>query len=139
MKRILIIALFVVCGMAIMKASAQELAPCSETVSSAELRENGIGKGESAFEALTAAMNNAMKKIKANITKLFPDKKLEYSVLSKSTPDGEEIELETTLGQPNVCQQEIECSDDGSNCSASITLSFDISNWLEETKSKKEE
>jgi len=130
MKGILLIVLTLTCGMIAMKASAQETVPCPEDVSSTELRGYGEGKGESAFEALTAAMNNAMKKIKADVKERFPDKKLEYSVLSKSTPDGEEIELETTLGQPNVCRQEIGCFDDGSNCTAYITLSFDITEWL---------
>lgn len=84
-------------------------------------------------------MNNAMKKIKSKVAAQFPEKKLEYSILSKSTPDGEEIELETTLGQPTVCKQEIECADDGVKCTATIVLNFDITNWLEETESNNKE
>lgn len=129
MNKTFILVLIIACGMATTKVSAQEIEPCPENVSGTELREFGTGKGESAFEALTAAMNNAMKKIKVDVAERFPHKKIEYSVLSKSTSEGEEIELETTLGQPNICQQEIECADDGSNCSASITLSFDITEW----------
>lgn len=132
MKGILLIVLTLTCGMMALNALAQEAAPCPENVLSTELRGHGEGKGESAFEALTAAMNNAMKKIKAEVAERFPDKKLEYSILSKSTSNGEEIELETTLGQPNVCRQEIGCFDDGSNCKAYITLSFDITEWLQE-------
>lgn len=112
--------------------SAQEVKPCFETTSSTELRELGTGKGESAFEALTAAMNNAMRKIKADVEEQFPNKKFDYSVLSKSTSDGEEIELETTLGQPSVCQQEIECQENSTKCTATIVLSFDIAEWLKD-------
>lgn len=109
---------------------AQDVAPCASEKLGTELRETGIGTGESAFEALTAAMNNAMKKIKSNVAAQFPEKKLEYSILSKSTPEGEEIELETTLGQPTVCNQEIECQENGTNCTVTVVLSFDIAEWL---------
>lgn len=134
-----IVALLFICATSIVSAYAQEITPCSEEQLSTELREVGTGKGESAFEALTAAMNNAMKKIKSIVAVQFPTKKLEYSVLSKSTPEGEEIELETTLGQPTVCHEEIECADDGTQCKATIVLNLDISNWLEEKDTDKEE
>lgn len=113
---------------------AQNERPCFADAydTDTELREFGMGKGETAFEALTAAMNNAMKKIKSNVAAQFPEKKLEYSILSKSTSDGEEIELETTLGQPSVCQQEIECQENGTNCTVIVVLSFDIAEWLKE-------
>ncbi len=114
------------------KTIAQDIVPCIYEKLDTELREMGTGTGESAFEALTAAINNAMKKIKLNVATQFPEKKLEYSILSKSTTEGEEIELETTLGQPTICNQEIECADDGTNCTATIVINFDISNWLEE-------
>lgn len=109
---------------------AHDVPPCSDEKLNTELRETGIGTGESALEALTAAMNNAMKKIKSNVAAQFPEKKLEYSILSKSTPEGEEIELETTLGQPTVCNQEIECQENGVNCTVTVVLSFDIAEWL---------
>ena len=112
--------------------SAQDITPCAGEKLNTELRETGTGAGESAFEALTAAMNNAMKKIKSDVAAQFPEKKLEYSILSKSTSDGEEIELETTLGQPTVCNQEIECQENGTNCTVTVVLSFDIAEWLKE-------
>ena len=126
-----IIISFVVVGL-LSTLAAQDLIPCADEKLCTELRETGMGTGESAFEALTAAMNNAMKKIKSNVAAQFPEKKLEYSILSKSTPDGEEIELETTLGQPSVCQQEIECQENGTNCTVIVVLSFDIAEWLKE-------
>ena len=132
---IVIFVLFVI----VSKTISQNIAPCIEEKLDTELRETGTGTGESAFEALTAAMNNAMKKIKSNVAAQFPEKQLEYSILSKSTPEGEEIELETTLGQPTVCNEEIECADDGTKCSATIVLNFDISKWLEETESNNDE
>lgn len=111
---------------------AQDVLPCIDEIRNTEFRETGKGIGESAFEALTAAMNNAMKKINSNVTAQFPEKKLEYSILSKSTPEGEEIELETTLGQPTICSQEIECQENGTNCTVIVVLSFDIEEWLNE-------
>ncbi len=93
-----IVILFILVTLVVSTTIAQDVMPCTDEIRNTELRETGKGIGESAFEALTAAMNNAMKKINSNVTAQFPEKKLEYSILSKSTPEGEEIELETTLG-----------------------------------------
>jgi len=131
MRKSIFIVIFVLLAL-VSTTMAQDITPCADEKLNTELREIGTGTGESAFEALTAAMNNAMRKIKSNVAVQFPEKKLEYSIMSKSTPEGEEIELETTLGQPTICKQEIECQENGANCMVTVVLSFDIAEWLKD-------
>lgn len=131
MRKSIFIVIFVLLAL-VSTTMAQDITPCADEKLNTELREIGTGTGESAFEALTAAMNNAMRKIKSNVAVQFPEKKLEYSIMSKSTPEGEEIELETTLGQPTICKQEIECQENGANCTVTVVLSFDIAEWLKD-------
>lgn len=133
MRRFYQIAIFLIAIIAISASiSAQEILPCSEEKSVSELRATGTGSGNTAFEALTNAVTNAMTQIKVNVSTLFPNKRFEYSVLSKYTAEGEEIELETTLGQPNICDEQIECADDGKDCKAIIVINFDASEWFKE-------
>lgn len=87
------------------------------------IRAYGAGKGETAFEALNAAVANAMSKLKPRCAKLFPDRKFEYSISAKSTADGEEIELDTTIGEPSIICNEIK---EDSLFRSYIVLSFDI-------------
>lgn len=129
MKKVLFIGLMAFATLCA-KISAQEITPCSEQLST-EIRKEGTGSGSNAFEALTNAVNNAMSNVKADITVMFPGKNFEYSILSKHTAEGEEIELETTLGQPNICHEEINC-DSSENCKVTIVLNFDISVWQNE-------
>lgn len=112
---------------------AQEMAPCSEEQLSTEIRAKGVGYGETAFEALTNAVSNAMSKVKANVATMFPGKNFEYSFLSKSSSEGEQVELETTLGQPSICHEEIDCKE--TQCTVTIVLNFDISAWQQEQES----
>ena len=133
MRRFYQIAISLIAIIAISASiSAQEILPCSEEKSVSELRATGTGSGNTAFEALTNAVTNAMTQIKVNVSTLFPNKRFEYSVLSKYTAEGEEIELETTLGQPNICDEKIECDDNGKNCNAAITINFDATEWFKE-------
>lgn len=117
------------CAASTVKMTAQEITPCLEEMLSTEIRESGTGNGNSATEALVGAISAAMDKIRAVISVRFPNKQFEYSVVTKSTASGEEIELETALGEPNICDQNIECSDDGTNCTATILLSLNIAAW----------
>lgn len=130
-KRLLILVF--TCVAICANAIAQEITPCSDEPLNTEIRATGTGQGETAFEALTNAVNNAMTKVKANVATMFPNKKIEYSFLSKSTADGEQVELETTIGQPSICQEEIDCKE--TQCTVTIVLNFDISAWQEEQRS----
>ena len=125
--------LFLVFVVVFAKIQAQDIAPCSDEQLSTEIRAIGIGHGETAFEALTNAVSNAMSKVKANMTTMFPGRNFEYSFLSKSSTEGEQVELETTLGQPSICHEEIDCKE--AQCTVTIVLNFDISAWQEEQES----
>lgn len=105
---------------------AQNERPCFADAydTDTELREFGMGKGETAFEALNAAITNAMNKIKPRCLNLYPNRKFEYSVMAKSTSDGDEVELDTTIGRPAIiCNEIVETT----HFTSYVVLSFEIS------------
>lgn len=123
------VILFLITVAVFVKIQAQDITPCAEPLNT-EIRATGIGHGETAFEALTNAVNKAMSKVKANVETMFPGKNFEYSFLSKSSSEGEQVELETTLGQPSICKEDIECEE--TQCTVTLVLNFDISDWQKE-------
>lgn len=87
----------------------QEILPCVEESfdTEKEMREIGVGKGETAFVATLNAVSYALSNIKTRLGKTHPKYQFIYETKGKSTLEVEQIEIETTLGQPNIICNEV--------------------------------
>jgi hypothetical protein len=88
----------------------QDEIPCAGIAidTDTEMRELGIGRGETILEATTGAVSNALGRMKKRIQQEFPHILFKYETKSVSTEDGEQVEIETTIGQPNIVCNEVQ-------------------------------
>ena len=88
----------------------QDEIPCAGLVvdTDTELRELGIGHGETILEATTGAVSNALGRLKKRILQELPHMLFKYETKSVSTDEGEQVEIETTIGQPNIICNEVQ-------------------------------
>ena len=105
MKRILLI-LVIICEITF----AQEEIPCASLVADTEteMRELGVGRGETILEATTGAVSNALGRIKNRLKQTNQELVFTYETKALSTEGGEQVEIETTLGQPNIICNEVQ-------------------------------
>ena len=100
-----------ICLLCMMSMSffAQETLPCvAESFDTEkEMREIGVGKGENAFAATLNAVSYALANIKTRIERTYPEYQFIYETAGTSTAEGEQIEIETTFGQPNIICNEV--------------------------------
>lgn len=110
MKQTIIISVFVYLSFFGNIAIAQEeVLPCiTESFdTNEEMREIGVGKGETSFSATLNAVSYSLSNIKTRLQKTYPDNNFIYSITTTSTSVGEQIEIETTIGQPNIVCNEV--------------------------------
>lgn len=128
MKRTIILqltlAIFCATGFALDQSPCRSECVDTET----EMRESGIGRGETILEATLGAVSNALGRVKKRIEQTYPDSEFTYIATATSSPDGEQIEVETTLGQPNIICNEIHTLAEDSIV-VYIALSIDISTF----------
>lgn len=91
----------------------------------AEMRELGIGKAATAFEALTYAVQDALRKIRPRFTSRYPSRSFEYTLTIDKAE--ESIELDTSIGQPTIVCNDIQASD-SIVVNACVVLAVSISN-----------
>lgn len=89
---------------------AQEVLPClMESVDTpTELREFGVGKGETILESTIGAVSNALGKMKKRLKTYSPSVQFTYETKAVSAEEGEQVEVETTFGQPNIICNEVQ-------------------------------
>ena len=120
--RVIVIFLFIYASIGIL--CAQDGLPCQTEVhdTNSEVRELGTGSAEAAFDALTEAVKDAMQKVRPKFMKLYPEIGFEYSLtIDKSS---ENIELDTSIGQPAIICNEIVKTD--REFTAYVVISFDV-------------
>ncbi len=127
MKRIFLI-LVTICEFAMTNCIAQEDIPCASLVADTEteMRELGVGRGESILEATTGAVSNALGRMKKRLKQTAPELTFTYETKGVSSEDGEQVEVETTLGQPNIICNEVQMPSEDSFI-VYIVLSINIS------------
>lgn len=113
-----------ICGLSFAQESLPCQAECVDTET--EMREFGVGKGETILEATVGAVSNALGRIKKRIGQTYPDYEFTYITTSKSTNEGELVEVETTLGQPNIICNEVQQPESDYHI-VYIALSIDVS------------
>ena len=108
---------------------AQEEIPCANLVADteAEMRELGVGRGETILEATTGAVSNALGRMKKRLKQTNPALVFTYETKAVSKEEGEQVEVETTLGQPNIICNEVQMPEESSFV-VYIVLSINVSN-----------
>lgn len=127
MKRIFLI-LVIICGITLTDSIAQELIPCANFVAGTEteMHELGVGRGETILEATIGAVSNALGHMKKRLKQTNPELFFTYETKAVSTEEGEQVEVETTLGQPNIICNEVQMLEESSFV-VYIVLSINVS------------
>lgn len=124
---IYIIPLFLLALLSSNSAYSQNTPQCYEQAhdNETEMRELGIGKAATAFEALTCAVQDALRKIRPRFTSRYPSRSFEYTLTIDKAD--ESIELDTSIGQPTIVCNDIQASD-SIVVNACVVLAVNISN-----------
>ena len=133
MKRIFLV-LVIICEFAMTDCIAQEDIPCASFVADTEteMHELGTGRGETILEATTGAVSNALGRMKKRLKQTNPELVFTYETKAVSTEEGEQVEVETTLGQPNIICNEVQMPEESSFV-VYIVLSINVSNPQDNT------
>ena len=120
--RIIALIMFILLPLGVL--CSQDLTPCQDVArdTDSEIRELGTGNEDTAFGALTAAVKDAIQKLRPRFKQMYPGRDFEYSLtIDKSEGN---IELDTSIGRP-----EIVCNDvagDSGQFKAYVVISFEV-------------
>lgn len=129
MKRNLLILLLIAMPIGMI---AQPMVPCSSEAKDTEqeMRVLGVGAGETVYDATFSAVSDALQQIKTRLEEREPSVEFDYNITKSFSTQGEQLEIDTPLGQPNVVCNEIQQPDEGGFV-VYLVLSMEMQAWDE--------
>lgn len=111
---------------------AQSIVPCSSEANDTdrEMRVLGVGAGETVYDATYSAVSDALQQVKTRLAETNPNVDFDYNITKGSSEQGEQLEIDTPLGQPNIVCNEIQQTKEGGFV-VYLVLSIEMQTWSE--------